>query len=120
MIQKAPSDALAGIVYEKLKDKYPEFKPLPITRIPTDLINAQPNLQFAPHHTFTNKDFIFQLGPKCFSILCSKEYKGWDNYLKEIQWVFKEINNLEIIEKPLSLGVRYINFFERQDTFLKR
>jgi uncharacterized protein (TIGR04255 family) len=114
---KAPSEAITGIVYEKLKDKYPEFNSLPITRLPLDIINSQPNLLFAPHYKFTNKDFILQLGPKCFSVICAKDYKGWDSYLKEIKWIFEVMNKLDVIEKPLGLGVRYINFFEKNDIF---
>jgi len=114
---KGPSEALIGIVYERFKDKYPDFSSLPITRLPSDLINSQLNLQFAPYYKFKNDDFIFQLGPKCFSIVCPKDYNGWGSYLNEINWVFEQINDLNIVEKPLSLGVRYINFFERQDVF---
>jgi uncharacterized protein (TIGR04255 family) len=116
---KVPSEALMGIVYERFKEKYPGFEPLPIMRLPLDLINSLPNLNYAPHYKFTNQNYILQLGPKCFSIVCPKDYTGWDKFAEEIKWVFGQIKNLKIIEKPLSLGVRYINFFERVDIFEK-
>lgn len=114
---KLPKETLIGIIYPKFKDKYPNFNSLPITQLPVDFIESQPNLKYAPYYKLDNKDFIFQVGPRSFSIVCPKEYKGWPLFFQEIKWIFKQINELEIIKTPERLGIRYINFFKNLNIF---
>lgn len=112
-----PSEVILGIIFNKFKDRFPNFNKLPILELPSFVRENDPNLKFSPQYRMENSDFIFQIGPKCFSLTCSKKYAGWEKYYAEIIWVFEQIKKLEIIRTPLRLGLRYINFFENLNIF---
>jgi uncharacterized protein (TIGR04255 family) len=116
---KVPREVMVGIIYNKFKTRYPNLSPLPITQLSVDFIESQPNLKYAPYYSLKNNDYTFQIGPRCFSLVCPKEYKSWKSYYNEIKWVFKHVNDLEIIKAPERLGVRYVNFFKGINIFEK-
>lgn len=114
-----PADAILGVLFNKFKEKYPQFSKLPVLELPSFFRDNDENFKFSPYYRMTNNDFIFQIGPRCFSLACPKEYKGWKVYSREIEWVFNEITALNFVKNPLRLGVRYINFFEDTNIFEK-
>lgn len=114
-----PSDAILGVIFNKFTEKYPTFSKLPILELPSFVRDNDPNLKFSPYYRMTNDNFSFQIGPRCFSLACPKEYKGWVKYSEEIEWVFNEMKGLDFVKNPLRLGVRYINFFENMNVFEK-
>lgn len=113
------SEVMLALVFNELKTKFPKIVALPIMELPAFVRDTDPNLRFSPHYRLDNNDYVVQIGPKCFSIACPKEYKGWTNYSEQIKWTFNKLKNLNCIEKPLRLGVRYINFFENCNIFEK-
>ena len=114
-----PADAILGVIFNKFKEKYPKFSKLPVLELPSFFRDNDPNLIFSPYYRMANDEFIFQIGPRCFSLACPKEYKGWIKYHDEIEWVFNEMRKLDFVKNPLRLGVRYINFFEKVNIFEK-
>jgi uncharacterized protein (TIGR04255 family) len=114
-----PAEVIMSKIFNKLGSEYPQFEKLPITEIPTIIRDAQINLKFSPHYRLSNENFIIQFGPRSFSIVCQKEYKGWSEYFKKIEHAFNEIKNLNIIDSPSRFGLRYINFFEKENIFEK-
>lgn len=113
------SEAILATTYGEFKERFPNIVTLPIMELPAYVRDTDPNLKFSPHYRLTNNDFVIQLGPKCFSVGCPKEYKGWDKYFEQIKWTLEVLKKLNIMSKPLRLGVRYINFFEDCDIFKK-
>lgn len=114
---KLPPDVIPGIAFNSLKGTFPKIEKLPIMQLPPVIRDNDPNLKFSPQYKLSNNDFIFQIGPRCFSVVCPKEYKGWTKYSEEIEKSFKVVQDLGIIDKPLRVGVRYISFFENTDIF---
>lgn len=114
-----PADALVGTVYNCFRERYPEFKKLPVTDLPQYIRDQDPSLKYVPYYRMSNDSFVFQIGPRSFTVACPKEYLGWDKYFKEISWVKDQIVNLHIISKPHRIGVRYINFFKDRNVFDK-
>ncbi|MDQ3181202.1 MAG: TIGR04255 family protein [Acidobacteriota bacterium] len=107
-----PSDAIFGVVYNQLKDSYQTVEQLPILQIPEAVRNNDPNLIFQSHYRLSRENFAVQLGPKVFSIAIIENYTTWQNYLNEIQSVFKKIGDIGFITNVSRVGLRYINFFE--------
>lgn len=116
---KTPPMVIPGIVYDKLKGTFPILEKLPVMEFPSAIRDNDPNFKYSPYFRMRNKDFIVQIGPRCFSVLCPKEYKGWTLFKKQIEEVFQVINGLKIIDQPIRLGVRYINFFDNKNIFEK-
>lgn len=114
---KLPPEVIPGIAFGALHKMFPKMETLPIMQLPPAIRDNDPNLKFSPQYRLSNNDFIFQIGPRCFSVVCPREYKGWTKYSEQIEKVFDEIVKLNIIDKPTRVGVRYISFFENLDIF---
>lgn len=114
---KLPPEVIPGIAFNSLKGIFPKIETLPVMQLPPVIRDNDPNLKFSPQYKLSNSDFIFQIGPRCFSVVCPKEYKGWTKYSEQIDKAFEAVQKMGIIEKPLRVGVRYISFFENTDIF---
>lgn len=113
-----PAEVIYGISYQKLRRHFPNQEKLPIMELPQSIRDSDPNLKFNPYFRLkNNENFIFQIGPRSFSISCPKEYKGWDVFSKQIGLVFKDLHLLGIFHKPIRIGLRYISFFENINIF---
>lgn len=112
-----PHEVMVGFVYKKFNTRYKNLNILPIRQLPVDFIESQPNLQYSPHYSLHSSDYTFQIGPRCFSVVSKNDYKGWKSFYDEIKWVFNQMKELEIIKKPIRLGVRYVNFFNAINIF---
>jgi uncharacterized protein (TIGR04255 family) len=112
-------DMIPGIVFGEFKEHFPQFSKLPVMQLPSAVRDGDPNFKFSPYFRFAGTDFLLQVGPTNFSIVCPKEYKGWTTFRGQIETVFSGMKKLKIIGKPIRLGVRYISFFEGIDIFEK-
>lgn len=113
------TEVILAVAFNEIKEKFSKIVRLPIMELPAFVRDTDQNLKFSPHYQLANDDYIIQIGPKCFSITCPKDYKGWDGYSKQIKWAFDKLNKIKIVTKPIRLGVRYINFFESCNIFEK-
>lgn len=113
--------AVFGLTYEKLKDLFPTVEPLPITQLPLQMLEAEPNLKFKPHYRLKNdKGFLVQVGPDVVSVSpVMPPYPGWDKYYPVIEQVFSRIFEARLFETVVRIGIRYTNFFRDQDIFDK-
>ncbi len=106
-----PADAIFGVAYTALKDKFPKHKKLPILQVPEAIRTRDSNFRFKPYYQITNENFVFQIGPDVFSLCNINEYVGWEEYSKKIKESFLIISGLDIIKRVLRFSVRYINYF---------
>jgi len=107
-----PSDAVFGVVYNKLKESYRSAEQLPILQIPEAVRNYDPNLLYQPHYKLIKEYYAFQVGPKVISLaITEQKYTTWESYYEEIQSVFEKIKEINFIDNVLRVGLRYINFF---------
>lgn len=111
-----PDDAIFGIIFNSVKDQYPS-KPisLPILQIPQEIRQQDPNLKYAPHYKLQNEFFHLQIGPKTVSLINVNEYKGWDEFQPKIISLFKQLQNLNLFEDILRIGLRYMNVYPNED-----
>ncbi|MGI8543327.1 MAG: TIGR04255 family protein [Aridibacter sp.] len=107
-----PSDAIFGVVFNKLKDSYKETERLPILQIPEAVRNQDPNLLFQPHYKLLKDFYALQIGPKVISLaITDQNYTTWEKYYEEIKEVFGNIKEIGFISEVLRVGLRYINLF---------
>jgi len=105
------SSAVFGLIYNILKDNYPEVVKLPILQLPEELRENDPNLRFKPTYKAAGDGFIIQIGPEVFSITSEIPYVGWKRFSAEIENILKSIFEQDVIKRVHRLGLRYINHF---------
>jgi uncharacterized protein (TIGR04255 family) len=115
------SQAVFGVVYEKLKHKYPLVENLPITQFPQIVIDADVNLQNKPHYRLRgNSPYSIQIGPNVITIGPQLPYPGWkDSFSPTIKETLDLVYTIGIIKAITRVGIRYTNFFPEMDVFQK-
>lgn len=119
-IANLDSNAVFGVIYSTLKDKFGKVETLPLAMTPEHIRNNDPNLKFRPLYRIRNNqdpNFIVQIGPSDITISSSPYYVGWDQFHENINYVVNNVMNLGIISNIIRVGIRYINFFENVDIF---
>lgn len=107
------ASAVFGLIYNKIKDKYPTVEKLPIMQIPEEVRENDPNLKYKPIYKVIGENYIIQIGPKVFSVnSAGNSYPGWEKLSKEINSCVEKLYSLDIIDEIERIGLRYINFFE--------
>lgn len=107
-----PSDAVFGVVYNKLKDIYKEAEQLPILQIPEAVRNSDSNLLHKPHYKLSKDFYALQIGPKVMSLaVIDGNYTTWENFYGEIKNVFESIQEIDFISRVNRVGLRYMNLF---------
>jgi uncharacterized protein (TIGR04255 family) len=82
---------LPGLLFARIRDRYPEQKDLP---------------------QFHSRDFLIQFGPRVVSLATkSKDYPGWPALETEMTWLVSELQRIGFVLEGERLGVRYVNFF---------
>ncbi|GAB6073292.1 hypothetical protein JCM14244_16690 [Venenivibrio stagnispumantis] len=81
---------IIGALYERIKEKFPEFETLPTVNIP---IEALPSGSKIVQYRFWSKNRkwpVVQVGPNILTVNMNKEYEKWENF-KPL--VLKVVNN---------------------------
>lgn len=112
--------ALPGMVYAQIRDRYPQYVPLPLSAIPLDArAAANPSLIYQPTAQCHSTEFLIQIGPRIVGLAIKpKQYPGWERMRTEITYMLEALAKAGFIAEAQRLGVRYINFFE-DDVFEK-
>ncbi len=104
---------LPGLLFARIRERYPEQKNLPLTQLPEEIRRREPAFTYQPLIQFVSRgDFLIQFGPRVLSLVTkSKEYPGWPALEKEMAWLVSELQRLGFVSEGERLAVRYINFF---------
>lgn len=105
--------AIPGIMYERLKDKFPsrEFRKDVETQLEINEQNVNPSVKLSDRSLFKNDNgnIVVQIGKNHLVLNHIQPYTGWDEFLGTIEHVFRMYldvagpNSIERIEQ------RYIN-----------
>ena len=111
--------AVFGIIYEKLRLRYPKAEQLPIAQIPGALLQQDQNLRFQAQYRLSNDKYLVQVGPEVLTIspIINNAilYPGWSNYSNEIKEVLELVLLSGIVKVVSRIGIRYTNFFPAED-----
>lgn len=108
-----------GVLAAKIQEHYPDITKLPITQLPPQYVEADPNLRVAPHYSFTKKETAIkvQVGPRGCGVICAETYPGWQKFSDELRKVLDIVNDAKVVKTPTRLGLRYINFLEGKNIY---
>lgn len=112
-----PKGAVFGIVYNSLKHEFNSVQNLPITQLPEQLRNSDPDLKYKPYYRMSDGNFTVQIGPNVFTLSSPIPYIGWKDFSEKIIQSFNIIYQLNIIKRVERLGLRVVNFFDDIDIF---
>lgn len=108
---KLPSDAIVGLVYAEIKERFGSPESLPILQVPAALRDADPQLKYQACYKFTAKGHSLSIGPRNV-ILSTMPYDEWASAaptLTEVLNVMAKVKLFDIVER---IGLRFVNFFE--------
>jgi len=102
---------LPGLLYAKIRGRYPEQKDLPLADFPEEFRRQQVAFANLPLMQFLSSDFLIQFGPRVVSLVTKpNKYPGWTALEKEMTWLLAQLQECNFISEGERLGVRYINF----------
>lgn len=114
-----PSEAVFGIIYPQLAREYTQLNKLPILQVPNDIRERDPNLIYAPHYEFFDKNEKLKIlvGSRVIAIVFNKmennEYPGWTEYIEgKVLGIYEKIFASKIISKIDRFAIRYTDFFQ--------
>ena len=101
-----------GFIYGLVKDDYSgRVVNLPLSQIPAQIRDNDPNLQFKPLYRIEGKDTIVQIGTDVLCLSSKIPYIGWDILSVKAFSIIEKLYNSGVIKNVLRLGHRYVNFF---------
>ena len=111
-VSPEPWATLPGLLYARIREKYPEQKNLPLAQVPEEFRRQDAALQYLPLLQFLSKDFLVQLGPRVVSLVTKPNtYPGWPAIRQELAWVVAQVKSAGFVGETERLGVRYVDFF---------
>lgn len=107
-----PKGAVFGVIYNAVKEKFGTVEKLPTAMLPSHVLENDPNLQYKALYKLTDGYFNAQVGYDVVSLHSPSSYVGWVSFSDNIVSFFEKINRSGAVNKPVSLVLRYLNFFE--------
>ena len=96
-----------GCIYSLIRESYPgPVVNLPITQIPSQIRDNDPQLQFKPLYRIDGNDTILQIGTDVICISSKNPYIGWDVMSRRVLDVINKIQQGGIIKGNYNLHFR--------------
>lgn len=105
-------NAVFGIIYLALKEKFPLVEQLPVMQLPEAIREQDPLFSSKAHYRLVGENYSVQIGSHVLSVHGHGEYQGWSNYSQIIFEIFEKIKDYKVIDEVTRLGVRYLSFFD--------
>ena len=107
-----PKGAVFGVLYNSLKDRFGNVEQLPISMLPIEAIENDPNLKYKAQYKLTDGTFNAQIGHNVVTFHSVVEYVGWQKFSENLLMFFNKVKESGVVSKSESLLLRYLNFFE--------
>lgn len=111
-----PADAIIGLVYQHIKDKFGQPKSLPILQLPAVLREKDPNLKYQACYRFEKPGNVLLVGPRNIA-LSTIPYTDWAATTPMLSELLKKFDQIKLFQSVERIGLRYINFFEKLNIF---
>jgi len=111
-----PSEAIIGLVYEKVKDKFGQPNSLPIVQVPVALREKDPNLKYQACYRFEKPGNVLLVGPHNVA-LSTTPYTDWAASTPLLSELLEKFDKMKLFSSVERIGLRYVNFFEKLNIF---
>ncbi|MGM0609288.1 MAG: TIGR04255 family protein [Candidatus Muiribacteriota bacterium] len=114
-VESTPYQAIYGMVYNEFRYDYPLNEELPVAKIPPQVREKDPKIKYRPHHVMQNDKFRIRLGPRVLIVGINYKYSNRDEFLTEVNNIFKKVHKLNFIKNVTRVGLRTINFLPEEE-----
>lgn len=112
-VPSQPWENIAGLLYARIREKYPEQKKLSLMEVPAELLRQQPAWLHQPLIQFFGTDFMVQIGHQMVGLAIKPHhYPGWERIREELIWLIDRLKEADFMQETERIGVRYIDFIE--------
>jgi len=109
-----PEDAIFGVVYQALRNNFPNASALPMASVLPEMRRADPLLALQPLHKLEgekDENLTVLIGSQGITVGVRGAYPGWTGVAERFKTTFASVASTGIVGRPLRFGLRYINFF---------
>lgn len=106
------ADLLPGIMFQDLREKYPNITRLPAADIPALIAESDPKLRYVPKIRLEGGNEAVQIGEHVVSLNCRRPYSGWKLFSESIRAVVKTLSDTGLIDRLERFSLRYVNLIE--------
>jgi uncharacterized protein (TIGR04255 family) len=109
---QSASAILPGLLFPKVRDRFPTLKALSTTQIPPSMRSADENLRYAPLYHLVGDKKILIIGDRSLAISVEAPYPGWSNFRELITSVWSQAADSGVIGDVERVSVKYVNLIE--------
>lgn len=107
-------ESVFSAYYERIRDKYPSFTPVPQQTItlgfgPEGPLPPQQSLQQLMRYTRSDHRAVITLAPDTLALHLLHPYPGWQEVLRHIRFVWEQLTETVYPTAVTQVGLRYIN-----------
>lgn len=103
-----PHDQVLSQLWPHFQKDFPNISD---RRIPIELKQENPNLEYHANYVLSNSDYILYLDHNIIGFENKDGYSFWSNYFPVIKKNLEILNSLGVIENLVRVGLRYASFF---------
>lgn len=112
------ADFLPGLLFQNLRERFPQSVRLPAADIPFHIRQKDPNLHYVPQHKLIGDGYNLSIGERVFSISCQRPYTGWQKEFKGVLLdLINKVQSTNVIDNVERFSLKYVNILPSEKDF---
>jgi len=112
--QSAAGDLLPGILFQAFPGDYSEVESLPVSGVPLEIRESDPNLRYQALHRLQGKQRSLSTGNRVIVYSSQQAYPGKTKFLQEIGTVLAKVQKTKLVSSVERFSFRYINLLSAE------
>ncbi len=111
----ALADLLPGMIFPRVRDRFPQSERLPSSFIPRELQQTQPELRYQPRHKISGDASSIGLGDFSVMLNTQRPYVGWEAFRPVILELVGLVREFKVVSKLERFSLKYSNLLQAAD-----
>lgn len=103
-----------GIFFSHFGDRFREIEQLPISQLPPEVVNSDPNFAYASQIRMIGGSYAVQAGSRSLSIICMRPYTGWSEFEPVILETVELLRKTGLVSKVERFSIKYTDLIPRE------
>lgn len=104
-----PDDAVFGIIFQALQEKFSSFKLRQLIQIPPGIKVSDPHIKYQPTHSLTKDNLLIGIGCNVLIFSNRANYLGWEEFKNFADSAIQLIENSKAVKNIEGISLQYIN-----------